>query len=106
MEVQQSSDSTYRVYDYGRLGDDGNPRKLHLEKALDVLNFKKSSGEEIILPQSITWESGVRKVLAANDKFRLEVLDFSSETSLLCPSKEKVFQIVHVLSGECEYYKT
>ncbi len=102
LEVQQSSDSTYRVYDYGRLGDDGKPRKLHLEKALDVLNFKKSSGEEIIQPQSVTWQNGTRKVLAANDKFRLEVLEFSSETNLPCPSKEKVFQIVHVVSGECE----
>jgi mannose-6-phosphate isomerase len=102
LEVQQSSDSTYRVYDYGRLGDDGKPRKLHLEKALDVLNFKKSSGEEIIKPQSISWESGVRKVLAANDKFRLELLEFSKEISIPPSSKEKVFQIVYVISGECE----
>ncbi len=103
LEVQQSSDSTYRVYDYGRLGDDGKPRKLHLEKALDVLNFKKSSGEEIIQPKNLDWENGTRKVLAANDKFRLEVLEFSSETNLPSHSKEKVFQIVHVVSGECEY---
>ena len=102
LEVQQSSDSTYRVYDYGRLGDDGKPRKLHLEKALDVLNFKKSSGEEIIQPQNVGWENGTRKILAANDKFRLEVLEFGGETSIPCPSKEKVFQIVHVLFGECE----
>jgi mannose-6-phosphate isomerase len=102
LEVQQSSDSTYRVYDYGRLGDDGKPRTLHLEKALDVLNFKKSSGEEIIKPQSISWESGVRKVLAANDKFRLELLEFSKEISIPPSSKEKVFQIVYVISGECE----
>jgi len=102
LEVQQSSDSTYRVYDYGRLGDDGKPRKLHLEKALDVLNFKKSTGEEIIQPKILDWEGGIRKALAANDKFRLEVLEFSSEVSLPCPSKEKVFQVVHVVSGECE----
>jgi mannose-6-phosphate isomerase len=102
LEVQQSSDSTYRVYDYGRLGDDGKPRKLHLEKALDVLNFKKSSGEEIIQPKNVTWENGVRKVLAANDKFRLEVLEFSRETSLPSYSKEKIFQIVYVISGQCE----
>ena len=35
-EIQQSSNSTYRVYDYGRLGTDGKPRELHIEKALDV----------------------------------------------------------------------
>lgn len=35
-EVQQNSNTTYRVYDYGRLGADGKPRDLHIEKALDV----------------------------------------------------------------------
>lgn len=35
-EVQQNSNTTYRVYDYGRLGADGKPRALHIEKALDV----------------------------------------------------------------------
>jgi mannose-6-phosphate isomerase len=33
-ELQQSSDTTYRVYDWGRVGKDGKPRELHLEKAL------------------------------------------------------------------------
>ncbi len=35
-EVQQNSNTTYRVSDYGRLGADGKPRALHIEKALDV----------------------------------------------------------------------
>ncbi|MBQ8254749.1 MAG: class I mannose-6-phosphate isomerase [Clostridia bacterium] len=35
-EIQQSSNTTYRVSDYGRLGADGKPRQLHIEKALDV----------------------------------------------------------------------
>ena len=35
-EIQQSSNSTYRVYDYGRIGKDGKPRQLHIEKALAV----------------------------------------------------------------------
>ena len=35
-EVQQSSNLTYRVYDYGRLGADGKPRPLHIDKALAV----------------------------------------------------------------------
>ena len=37
-EVQQNSNVTYRVYDYGRLGADGKPRALHVQKALDVTN--------------------------------------------------------------------
>lgn len=35
-EIQQSSDITYRVYDYGRLGQDGKPRELHIAQALEV----------------------------------------------------------------------
>jgi mannose-6-phosphate isomerase len=38
-EIQQSSDTTYRVYDYGRLDDAGIPRELHIAKALDVITF-------------------------------------------------------------------
>ena len=37
-EIQQNSNTTYRVYDYGRLGADGKPRELHVEKAIDVTN--------------------------------------------------------------------
>ncbi len=35
-EIQQSSDATYRFWDWGRVGLDGQPRQLHTEKALDV----------------------------------------------------------------------
>ncbi len=42
-EVQQNSNTTYRVSDYGRLGADGKPRPLHVEKALDVTECKKPS---------------------------------------------------------------
>lgn len=45
-EIQQSSDTTYRVYDYNRLGLDGKPRQLHVEKALQVVNRASSLGEE------------------------------------------------------------
>ena len=41
IEIQQNSDLTYRVYDYDRLGADGKPRELHINKALEVLNFGK-----------------------------------------------------------------
>ena len=39
LEIQESSDSTYRLYDWKRLGFDGKPRPLHIEKALEVINF-------------------------------------------------------------------
>lgn len=40
-EVQQNSSLTYRVYDFGRVGKDGNGRELHIEKAKAVANLKK-----------------------------------------------------------------
>lgn len=41
LEVQQSSNVTYRLYDYDRLDFNNKPRALHLEKALDVISFEK-----------------------------------------------------------------
>ena len=41
-EIQQSSDITYRIYDYKRKDDNGNERELHTEQALDVINFEAS----------------------------------------------------------------
>lgn len=41
VEIQQSSDTTYRLYDYGRVDSAGNPRELHVKQALDVLNYKR-----------------------------------------------------------------
>ena len=38
-EIQQSSDSTYRIYDYNRLGLDGRPRALHIDSALQATDF-------------------------------------------------------------------
>lgn len=38
-EIQQNSNTTYRVYDWNRVGADGRPRPLHVDKALDVIDF-------------------------------------------------------------------
>ena len=40
-ELQQSSDTTYRIYDWGRMGTDGKPRALHIDQALDVIDFDR-----------------------------------------------------------------
>ena len=42
-EIQQSSNVTYRIYDYGRVDKYGNQRELHVEKALEVANLKSSA---------------------------------------------------------------
>jgi mannose-6-phosphate isomerase len=39
-EIQQSSDLTYRLYDWGRMGLDGKPRPLHIEKSVAVANLQ------------------------------------------------------------------
>jgi mannose-6-phosphate isomerase len=53
-EVQQSSDLTYRIYDWNRLGLDGKTRDLHTEKALEAIDFKAISNpideKHIVLP--------------------------------------------------------
>lgn len=42
-EIQESSNITYRLYDYDRVDKNGNKRELHLNKALDVVNLKSSA---------------------------------------------------------------
>lgn len=39
-EIQQTSDLTYRIYDWGRVGHDGKPRELHTDLALEAMDFK------------------------------------------------------------------
>lgn len=49
-EIQQNSNTTYRVYDYGRVGADGKPRDLHVAKALDVTQLKPAPKIETAHP--------------------------------------------------------
>lgn len=42
LEIQQNSNTTYRVYDWGRVGNDGKPREMHIDKALQVIDFEDS----------------------------------------------------------------
>lgn len=46
LEVQQNSNTTYRVYDWGRVGSDGKPRELHVEQAFRVIDW----GSEPVTP--------------------------------------------------------
>lgn len=41
IEIQENSDVTYRLSDWGRVGDDGKPRPLHIEKGMEVISLKK-----------------------------------------------------------------
>ena len=47
LEVQQNSNTTYRVYDWGRVGADGKPRQLHLKQALRVMTWNDPASARI-----------------------------------------------------------
>ncbi len=47
-EIQQNSDTTFRVYDYDRTDNQGNKRELHVERALDVIDFSGKLKNEVI----------------------------------------------------------
>jgi mannose-6-phosphate isomerase len=53
-EVQQYCDLTYRIYDYGRLDAHGQPRQLHIDKAMDVIRF---GGPKIDRVRPLQWAS-------------------------------------------------
>lgn len=53
LEIQQSSDITYRLYDYDRLDDEGNYRELHIESAIKVTNFPDITQTEQIIEKKI-----------------------------------------------------
>jgi mannose-6-phosphate isomerase len=42
-EIQQSCDTTYRVYDWGRVGLDGQPRELHIEESMQCIDFDRTT---------------------------------------------------------------
>ncbi len=43
LEVQQNSNTTYRIYDWGRTDTDGNARELHIDKALQVIDWENNA---------------------------------------------------------------
>lgn len=47
LEIQQNSDTTYRVYDWGRVGLDGKPRQLHLDQSMRCIDFDDFEPETI-----------------------------------------------------------
>ena len=42
LEIQQNSNTTYRIYDWGRVGADGKPREMHVDKALKVIDWENN----------------------------------------------------------------
>ena len=97
-EIQQNSDTTYRVYDWGRVGADGKPRELHVEKALDVL---KLSGETALdfSPRLIREEAGYSDFEIATCRYFTSFVRRQNGASRLTTSGES-FLALTFLSGE------
>ena len=70
-EVQQSSDITFRIYDYNRPGVDGKPRELHIDDALAVIDFG-APRRKPVAPSTLSSTSPGRTVLVESEHFRLE----------------------------------
>lgn len=83
-EIQQSSNVTYRVYDYGRVGADGKPRKLHIDEALDVTR---------LTPPRTDYDFGGHLVRS------LFTADVVTSPALLCCDDESFLSVL-VLEGE------
>ncbi|MGA4580011.1 type I phosphomannose isomerase catalytic subunit [Limisphaera sp. VF-2] len=80
-EIQQNSDTTYRVYDWGRRGLDGRPRPLHVPEALASVDFQDF--EPGPLPER--WEArdgGRRRPLVEHELFCVEVWRWNRSTQL------------------------
>ena len=86
-EIQQSSDVTYRFWDWNRVGKDGKPRELHLRKALDVSRTGRLPEQRA--EQVIRAEGGKMTLLISDPHFRLYAADLDGTFSL--PAGEMLF---------------
>lgn len=80
-EIQESSNITYRLYDYGRIDKNGKTRALHIDKALDVINLKSSVAPRQPL-RVLKYKKGFASELLARCKY------FNVERVLLNTEKQ------------------
>lgn len=91
-EIQQSSNVTYRVYDYGRVGADGKPRALHIDKAVEVSTLTKGEDAKVEAPKKI--EGGEVKSLASCKYFKVEELCLDGKAELLADKTSFVATLI------------
>lgn len=94
-EAQQSSDITYRVYDYHRIDDKGNQRQLHVQQSIDVTTIPytpvDTSNQEVK-----ELKNGTVTRLIASPFFTLDKYIFTGENTIV---NDKPFQMVSVIKG-------
>jgi mannose-1-phosphate guanylyltransferase/mannose-6-phosphate isomerase len=95
-EIQQSSNSTYRLYDYGRKDRFGNFRELHLEKALKVANMEPY--DEWKFPCKEEVEEGYTKQILGQCKY-FESIRYTIKTQAEIEVEDASFSVVSFLEG-------
>jgi mannose-6-phosphate isomerase len=93
-EIQQASDTTYRLFDWNRVDRDGNPRQLHVEESLRTIDFTRGPVDPRAPKQ--TNRPHVEQ-LAACDKFVLDRWRLDASQQLLNDNR---FHIIAVIEGE------
>lgn len=98
-EIQQNSNTTYRVYDWNRVGADGKARPLHVDKALDVINFEQV--EPSLYPAELINEgAGIRRsLLCRNQYFVTERVEMAAGATFAGNCDGRSLEIWGVISG-------
>ena len=96
-EIQQTSDLTYRIYDFGRLGLDGKPRQLHTELAKDAIDYSVSEDYRTAYTHVLNEDTP----LVECEYFKTHLLDLTDPLSVDVKSKDS-FMIVICLEGQGE----
>ena len=95
-EIQQNSDTTYRVFDWNRMGLDRKPRALHIRESLASINFEDF--EPPLIETKFAGSGPLKVRLLVDDKlFQVEAIRMDAGTFQLKPG---LMQIVAVLSGK------
>lgn len=98
-EIQQNSNSTYRVYDWNRIGSDGKPRDLHVDKALDVIDFAAVE-IDVCPPLPLSDADGCRRgLLCRNRYFTTERVELAPGASFSGRCDGSTLEIWGVVSG-------
>lgn len=81
-EIQQNSNTTYRVSDYGRLGADGKPRPLHIDKAIAVTKTCPPQEEYGNVGEMTLYPFGLVRTLAECEFFTAELLSLDGNAGM------------------------
>ena len=97
-EIQQNSNTTYRVYDWNRL-QDGKPRQLHIDKAMNVINFDQVE-PQLCPPTAVSTENGVsRAELCSNRYFTTERVEIEAGAVFEGECNGRSLEIWGVING-------